>query len=587
MSEVRLVLRDANETRSGTVHGSQIEVYVAALSCDPTTLAELNAAIDRFALESPDKGHFAWFSKELNDEPWDAGLVVIDLAAKLVVQESTYTWYGHGGHVEHRASENREGQAIGYGVTNEWHFLTRALDWNACADRRRREFAANPPIDVREVVYGEVMMSFMVRECVSEFRRRDEIRKQVHAEMIDRRQQWIENYAKKPQPEPTTQTLEELASPSEGQPLFERVFYDTIRDIHARWLLAPCSNLNGDTPREAMRRFRSHISNDMRSREYQWQVNEECPPGLSPESHAFQFGGFGTNELVMHYDYVREILWACWSRLEEMSSEQFEAIDIEAHVAGELPRLREVGELWLNSPWEETPHKTPRQIIDRERARLPDGGSYVPIDPDCPCCQAMAEMPGIGFWHLDGSGMDDIFAFSLYHETVEDWQKEQDEYEAQSRAFDAQQKLKQEWNLPSEFSGLPDDADDIWRIAFETPEGELPLGHRLLVVANRMADLIVAIRISAGEDPTIPAEAITTEIGRCYKRLRSACIEVNAQNYEEFLGPLIDNFVEVTEKIGFNRATIRNAEQLSDALHGFQRPSTNYPSDWLDGDVPF
>ena len=72
MSEVRLVIRDANEDRSGTVHGSVAEWFVAALSADPVSIAELDAAIDRFALQSPERGHLTHFGYCLNTEPWDA-----------------------------------------------------------------------------------------------------------------------------------------------------------------------------------------------------------------------------------------------------------------------------------------------------------------------------------------------------------------------------------------------------------------------------------------------------------------------------------------------------------------------------------
>lgn len=56
MSEVKLVIRDANKDRSGTVHGSVAEWFIAALSADPVSLTELNVTVDRFALESPAAG---------------------------------------------------------------------------------------------------------------------------------------------------------------------------------------------------------------------------------------------------------------------------------------------------------------------------------------------------------------------------------------------------------------------------------------------------------------------------------------------------------------------------------------------------
>jgi hypothetical protein len=35
-----------------------------------------------------------------------------------------------------------------------------------------------------------------------------------------------------------------------------------------------------------------------------------------------------------------------------------------------------------------------------------------------------AEMSGPSFWHLDGSSMDDDFAFDMYHRTREEWEEE-------------------------------------------------------------------------------------------------------------------------------------------------------------------
>src|SRR5438874_272828 len=90
MSEVRLLVRDAQREISGTCHGSLVERVVAALSAEPETIAELQSAMGRF--EPPAKERFLeWFQAGSNDEPYDAGLVVIDLAARLIASESTYS----------------------------------------------------------------------------------------------------------------------------------------------------------------------------------------------------------------------------------------------------------------------------------------------------------------------------------------------------------------------------------------------------------------------------------------------------------------------------------------------------------------
>jgi hypothetical protein len=63
-------------------------------------------------------------------------------------------------------------------------------------------------------------------------------------------------------------------------------------------------------------------------------------------------------------------------------------------------------------------------------------GHEAMIDADCPCCQMLADIPGPMFWHLDGSGMDDDFAFDIYHRTREEWEAEQSQWEEHRNRFD-------------------------------------------------------------------------------------------------------------------------------------------------------
>src|SRR5579871_372557 len=100
MSEVRLVIREADRDWSGTVHGGAADRAIAALSADPVTLVELAAACGRYEApprrlgagpELPNRRRLANLSAGLCDETYDAGLVVIDLVARLVVVDSTYS----------------------------------------------------------------------------------------------------------------------------------------------------------------------------------------------------------------------------------------------------------------------------------------------------------------------------------------------------------------------------------------------------------------------------------------------------------------------------------------------------------------
>ena len=110
MSEIKLNLIDAQQILCGTIHGSMGDACVAALSAEPESIAELEAALKRYVGTAPSRksqmpdgpqaitnmvknppGVFASFHSfpEIDDAPWDAGILIIDLAARIVAEEST------------------------------------------------------------------------------------------------------------------------------------------------------------------------------------------------------------------------------------------------------------------------------------------------------------------------------------------------------------------------------------------------------------------------------------------------------------------------------------------------------------------
>lgn len=192
MSEVKLVIRDANEDRSGTVHGSVADCFIAALSADPVSITELDAAVDRFALESPVRGHFRHFRHRLDTEPWDAGLVVIDLAARLVVIDSTYSTPGLRGVVTRHNVDGAQGKTVllRYQLADAWMFLYDAMNREGTARIRLQQRVDQPEIDLHEIFYGEPMLRFIINGCRKQFAHRDEIAKRVHLEWIERRRHW-------------------------------------------------------------------------------------------------------------------------------------------------------------------------------------------------------------------------------------------------------------------------------------------------------------------------------------------------------------------------------------------------------------
>lgn len=80
------------------------------------------------------------------------------------------------------------------------------------------------------------------------------------------------------------------------------------------------------------------------------------------------------------------------------------------------------------------------------------------IDEDCYACVMIANDPtmGPGFWHLDGSHMDDDFAFSDFL-TREEWEAENRRREEFNREFnrkweDRQQRIARGEQVDDEFN---------------------------------------------------------------------------------------------------------------------------------------
>jgi hypothetical protein len=101
-------------------------------------------------------------------------------------------------------------------------------------------------------------------------------------------------------------------------------------------------------------------------------------------------------------------------------------MDIESQIA----LLEEVKTNWLEQPHPDYDGRIPAILIDNERKRLPIAlrPCDMIVDEDCPLCQMLGDETtplgmGVGFWGLDGSQMDDDFAFSCY-KTREEWEAE-------------------------------------------------------------------------------------------------------------------------------------------------------------------
>lgn len=618
MSEVKFILRDACREVSSHWHGSCADRAVAALSADPVTIEELEVAIERFMNPGDDGRWFCCFWGCLDDEPYDAGLVVIDLAARLVVVESSYSSPGRKGTVRYHDGACGTNAQIRYQLADEWRVTHDVDRWRHLAEERRRERAAHPPLDARAVLFGRPLVEFLAAECFAAFGRREELAQATRARWIadekERAIRWPhrvrQDQTNSTSPsgdgslsmrDPETMTLEELApSTRPGQERYASLYYDALKDIHVAWLMTPRADLRGEIPREIMLAQHDHISRDLDSRCEQWSQLDFCPRGLDTTSHAFQFGGFGTHELVKYYDLVRELLWSCWERLTELAqspkaSQRPESLALGDFLTAEVPRLEQVREEWFITPDPECHFRTPRSIIDRERQRLPEGmsGHEAMVDPDCPCCQMLADMPGPKFWHLDGSGMDwGEFAFDIYRRTREEWEAEQRDYDEFSRKCDARDAERRRLGVDYPIEGTHPEGS-VWSSSFsiaDTPD--VPLGIRLFGIGGHLAEIITDLREPPKGNKTfdaIASQPLIDQLNRDFGNLREVLIGADAELSAALIEPVLDHFAETLDAVAAERSDLDpKCGALFAKLKNFLTPpDPEIPYEFPDDGLPF
>lgn len=212
------------------------------------------------------------------------------------------------------------------------------------------------------------------------------------------------------------------------------------------------------------------------------------------------------------------------------------------------------------------------------------------IDPDCPCCQMIADLPGPSFWHLDGSGMDDEFAFDIYRHTREEWDEEQRSREDHSRRFNAEWSERERLGV-TDSQPREDGSNAIWKRSFSVNDtADVPLGIRVFGIGCHLAELIVGLRAGADRDNTPPdARHIIDELNRDFGNLRELLQTTDPSLAEALIDPVLDRFTETLASIATTRSDLApQCESLTTDLHKLLDPPSPEPIwDSRDGAVGF
>lgn len=375
MSEVRLVVQDHYGAKWGDFHGSTVSRVVAALSAEPETIPELATALERFENQGKRLLHRGLHCG-FRDDPWDAGIVMIDLPGRLLINESSYDHFEHSSSVSYHNGSSATNLKIRYHLPKDWRIESNTHSWPLHSGRRIQRHSAleRKP---REFVYGDAMLDFFIERCF----RSEELRR--HVELHD----------------PTST-------------------YELCKKIHVEWLMTPQEALGGSSPREFMLEDLESIDADLWSRQEQWAHTGTCPLALPADCFAYQNAPMGSQEYYLYHYMLEYVLECCVVRLPTYLKQAANDWDL----VTERSKIRKLVDDWSNQPQDDFRGRSAAQVIDMERKRIPMTLSREEtiIDCDCPLCNLMADLPGPAFWGLDGSGLPFEYPFSTF-KSEDEW----------------------------------------------------------------------------------------------------------------------------------------------------------------------
>ena len=445
MSEIKLNLVDAQQTLHGTIHASVADRVIAALSAEPENISELVVALTRYQKQNDGSAPFQCLIRgsQTDNTPWDAGLLIVDLPARLIFIESTDSYPKFIGDVEYHDGEKSTDLLLPYRIPDDWLFVNSIEEYESLRGKREKRRQMASRTDVRQTLYGRPVLEHIAHEIVSTL--------PLIAELL--------------RDELPPQDINDCSSGESPSCLDKSVRDDAkrltmlnlISGIHTKWLTSAREDLSGVSPRVSILARQNFIDFDLHTREMQWSFQLVGPPCLPTNSDAYRFAGFGTHEWVIYYDLVRQLICAAVDLVNPNShacscdSETSTTCDSQAITSARDPasitvealvcKLEGIKDWWLESPNEEYSGRVPANLIENERKRLPIALSArdMIVDDDCPICRMMAddmELSGdIGFWHLDGSHMDPDFVFSSFL-TREEWEADQLRWKEFHEEFD-------------------------------------------------------------------------------------------------------------------------------------------------------
>ena len=425
---------DESQTLAGGINQEDAWLLLAALSADPESLEEVEAAVAHLrteaACEPAGAGKGGLGLEALGMQIQTTGVdpsgcdLAIDLPGRTVVVSRL--WAESCGESVQRpgSAKNRDriddglkmlrsgavlvdrvGQdrpvRLPYHIDPRWDVRIGRGDWDPTV-RQRRALAAQDPIpSFRRILYGSAMRQFLAEELWNLSSNSQEASRDPMGGSND--------------------AADGVAGPQGKE--------EAISLIHQKWLLRRREDLGCRSPRQVMTEAIGAVDAMMEDRQIAWSAISRQPASVPRASRAFREALFGSNEWILYYDLVRCLLELGWhwidGSLQELEQDDrkrepcssSQGLEAEPKSLEGLARwMEQLQRCWMEDPQPHLLDRSPREVIERERRRLPDA---VPVDQqdwfscDCPMCQWMKEENAITFWRMDECHMEDAYAFQI------------------------------------------------------------------------------------------------------------------------------------------------------------------------------
>ena len=202
----------------------------------------------------------------------------------------------------------------------------------------------------------------------------------------------------------------------------------------------------------------------------------------------------------------------------------------------------------------------------------------------------LGELSGPTFWHLDGSEMDDEFAFDTTHRTREEWEEERREWEEHSKRFNAEWSERERLGV-TDRTPREDGSTAIWSRSFSVDDtSDVPLGIRVFGIGCHLAELIAGLRAGADRESTPPeAQRHIDRLNRDFGNLRELLQSSDSSLAEAVIDPVLRRFAETLDTVASARPDLaRQCESLTSDLDKLLNPPSPEPTwDCDDSELPF